>query len=158
MENYVKTKHGQQPYIKFSKGFATPVYGCKPTPALSNPNNFPGWNADWMISGLDTKATTDASDEVCAVWIDHKVLVDQRDTFANFFHDSEDFFNVFLGMAVLEWSVGDTQVLLTDLYPKGGFWPMWEKVFSGPRTPALDAWAIKQQLGHAQLGTALRQR
>jgi hypothetical protein len=50
------------------------------------------------------------------------VLVTQRDTFANFFHDSEDFFNVFLAMAILQWKGGDTQMYLTDLYPEGPFW------------------------------------
>jgi hypothetical protein len=46
----------------------------------------------------------------------------QRDTFANFFHDSEDFFNIFISYAVLEYSLKDIQIYLTDLYPKGPFW------------------------------------
>ena len=35
---------------------------------------------------------------------------------------SEDFFNVFIAMAVLRWTAGNTQIYLTDLYPKGPFW------------------------------------
>ena len=46
----------------------------------------------------------------------------QRDTFANLFHDSEDFVNAFLAMAILRKPLGDTEVWLTDLYPKGPFW------------------------------------
>jgi hypothetical protein len=37
----------------------------------------------------------------CDEYVDHPVLINQRDTFANFFHDSEDFFNVFLASAIL---------------------------------------------------------
>ena len=33
-------------------------------------------------------------------------------------HDSEDFINVFLALAILQWTAGDTQLLLTDLYPQ----------------------------------------
>jgi hypothetical protein len=56
------------------------------------------------------------------VWIDHPVLIQQRDTFANFFHDSEDFVNVFLALGILKWSLQDVQIMLTDLYPEGPFW------------------------------------
>lgn len=58
----------------------------------------------------------------CDDWVEHRVLVVQRDTFANFFHDSEDFVNVFLALAVLQWKMEDTQIYLTDLYPEGPFW------------------------------------
>ena len=103
----------------------------------------------------------------------------QRDTFANFFHDSEDFVNAFLALAVLQWAPGDVQVhswapvtappspprsldadkdglpvpslppqvLLTDLYPQGPFWPMWSDVFSRGE-PALTAWALRNKYGH----------
>ena len=76
----------------------------------------------------------------------HRVLVLQRDTFANFFHDSEDFVNAFLAMAVLQWRLKDTQVFLTDLYPRGPFWDMWSRVFSAKSggLPALTAWDLKQ--------------
>ena len=64
----------------------------------------------------------DGTASVCDEWIEHPALLTQRDTFANFFHDSEDFFNVFIAMAVLEWTPQQTQMLLTDLYPEGPFW------------------------------------
>jgi hypothetical protein len=96
----------------------------------------PGWNADWTTGAVKSvkavvtdksPATTSAAaiggDAVqCDEWAEHSVLVVQRDTFANFFHDSEDFVNVFLALAILQWRPGNTQVLLTDLYPKGPFW------------------------------------
>jgi hypothetical protein len=63
-----------------------------------------------------------AGDDVCAEWVTHKVLINQRDTFANFFHDSEDFFNAFIAMAVLQWKPKETQMFMTDLYPQGPFW------------------------------------
>jgi len=66
----------------------------------------------------------------------------QRDTFANFFHDSEDFFNVFIALAVLQWPTSDLQVVLADLYPKGPFWDIWSRVFAGKRPP-LTAWDLK---------------
>ena len=114
------------------------------------PKYMPGWNADWTTGAVASIETIDA---FCDEWVDHPVLVVQRDTFANFFHDrfvslpvktslrmiqkchafsvhhnltdvpsSEDFFNVFIAMAVLEWKAGDSQIYLTDLYPKGPFW------------------------------------
>jgi hypothetical protein len=46
----------------------------------------------------------------CDEWVEHPVLLVQRDTFANFFHDSEDFVNAFLAMAILGWNLKDTQV------------------------------------------------
>ena len=39
------------------------------------------------------------------------------------------------------------QVLLTDLYPQGPFWPMWSDVFSRGE-PALTAWALRNKYGH----------
>jgi hypothetical protein len=46
-------------------------------------------------------------------------IIIQRDTFANFFHDSEDFFNLFLTLAILNLSLDDVVLLILDLYPKG---------------------------------------
>lgn len=145
VKNYVTTRHAQQPYIHFKKGFVSTLYGCSADREYMKEKYHPGWNSDWTVNGLQTTSPTSPSE--CAVWVDHPVLIDQRDTFANFFHDSEDFVNVFLAMAILEWNFQNTQVLLTDLYPKGPFWPMWEKVFSGVNTPALDAWDIKKKFG-----------
>lgn len=116
IKNYVGTRHFQQPYVHYPKGFVRA--DCSPSPAYWGKNFFPGWNADWTVDAL-----TSSKDAVeCEEWIDHPVLVTQRDTFANFFHDSEDFVNVFLAMAILQWKIGDTQMFLTDLYPKGPFW------------------------------------
>ena len=46
----------------------------------------------------------------------------------NFFHDSEDFVNTLIALAILEWNVKDLQILITDLYPKGPFWPIWDRL------------------------------
>lgn len=54
----------------------------------------------------------------CDVWVEHPVLLVERDTFANFFHDSEDFVNTFLALAVLGWSIKDTQVTHTHTCPQ----------------------------------------
>ena len=53
---------------------------------------------------------------VCDETLPHTGIIIQRDTFANMFHDSEDFFNLFLTMAILGLSVDDVVVLLLDLY------------------------------------------
>ena len=102
-----------------------------------------GWNEDWTTravqpittiykdpttataaagggggGGGSTSDSNGGNSVVCDEWVDHSVLVVQRDTFANFFHDSEDFVNVFLALAILQWTAGDTQLFLTDLYPQ----------------------------------------
>jgi hypothetical protein len=82
----------------------------------------------------------------CDVWVEHPVLLVQRDTFANFFHDSEDFVNAFLALAILGWGPGDAQVYLTDLYPRGPFWAMWSQVFAQGHPPKL-AWDLARQYG-----------
>lgn len=92
----------------------------------------PGWNEDLTTGCFQPIDYSDdrSKDIQCDEWIEHKVVLVQRDTFANFFHDSEDFVNLFLAMAILEWKPGDTQVYLTDLYPEGPFWEIWSKAFS----------------------------
>ena len=77
-------------------------------------------SSDWTVAAV--AAVKESEDVQCDEWIEEPVLIDQRDTFANFFHDSEDFVNVFLAMGVLELAVGETQIYLTDLYPEGPFW------------------------------------
>ena len=59
----------------------------------------------------------------------------------------KDFFNTFLALAVLRWSLGPLQILLTDLYPKGPFWPIWDQVFFGgaPERQPLTSWDIAQK-------------
>ena len=50
---------------------------------------------------------------------------------------------------MLRWSIGPLQILFTDLYPRGPFWPIWSKVFFGgdaERQP-LTAWDIAQKYG-----------
>ncbi|CAN0446857.1 unnamed protein product, partial [Ectocarpus sp. 8 AP-2014] len=100
-----------------------------------------GWNADWT-----TKSFQPVDQLECDGWVDHPVMVIQRDTFANLFHDSEDFVNAFLAMSILRKRPADVQVLLTDLYPRGPFWPMWDKVF-GVGRPTLTAWDVGLEYG-----------
>ena len=119
VEHYVNTRHAQQPYIHFNKGFI--LANCDMDESLWKPQSHPGWNVDWEYNAVDTVSVSN-DDMKCLDTVDHNVLIMQRDTFANFFHDSEDFFNSFLTMAVLEWSLKDTQIYLTDLYPNGPFW------------------------------------
>ena len=55
----------------------------------------PGWNADLTTGAVQSVAAIDgglggaveAAAVVCDEWVDHPVLLVQRDTFANFFHD-----------------------------------------------------------------------
>lgn len=124
VKEYVQTKHARQPYVDFPKGFIKS--DCSPTTDWQ-PKAFPGWNWNVSFDGFAPQSTSFK----CDLTVDHNVLLIQRDTFANFFHDSEDFFNYFVAMSVLDWSLANTQVYLTDLYPEGPFWPIWGKVFSG---------------------------
>ena len=114
---YVGTKHAKQPYLTFPKGFVNAA--CETKPDLWKRDFMPGWNAEWTVGALQEIRSGDI---ICDEWIDHPVIIDQRDTFANFFHDSEDFVNIFLALAILEWNIGDVQTYLTDLYPEGPFW------------------------------------
>lgn len=129
VERYVGSKHRYQPYVPFSKGFVS-TNECRLEPTKWIEKSMPGWNADWT-----TKAVISIVDDPmnkmleCSEWVEHPVLVVQRDTFANFFHDSEDFINAFLTMAVLEWNLGETQIYLTDLFPEGPFWDIWGTIF-----------------------------
>lgn len=120
IQEYVNTRHNVQPYVKFNKGF---IEGnCEIDHNLWASDNMPGWNNDFANSLVSTSQINLDTNEICKEWIDHPVLLTERDTFANFFHDSEDFVNVFLAMAILQWKPKDTQLFLTDLYPEGPFW------------------------------------
>ena len=146
VKHYVDTKHFKQPYVPYPEGF---VQGkCTTNKAAGwNPNVMPGWNVDWTTSAFRSIAGAEAG-AVCDEWVTHPVLVVQRDTFANFFHDSEDFVNAFLALAILEWKLGDTQMYLTDLYPEGPFWEMWRQAFSqGSDKPVRTAWDLKNDFG-----------
>lgn len=119
VREYVNTMHAKQPYIKFPKGF---IQGdCQPDQQHWQEKNMPGWNADLTVGAFQSVPSA-ASAQVCEEWVEQPVLVTQRDTFANFFHDSEDFFNVFIALAVLQWKPAQVQMFLTDLYPQGPFW------------------------------------
>ena len=122
VKHYVDTRHMDQPYVKFPMGFVQA--SCEHKPQYWVDAVMPGWNAQWT-----TQATSfvDSASLQCDEHVAHPVLIVQRDTFANFFHDSEDFVNVFLAMAILKWSIGNTQIYLTDLYPQGPFWDMWRR-------------------------------
>ena len=147
---YVQTKHNQgHSKIKWSKGSMSGT--CRPDPSAGwKKSNFPGWNVDYFDSfepllGADAHAPLQ-----CDVWVNEPTLLVERDTFANFFHNSEDFFNTFLALSILRWPVKDLQILLTDIFPKGPFWPMWSKVFRGPKGVSpepLTAWDIAQKYG-----------
>lgn len=148
VENYRDTTHNVQPYVKFPKGFVQS--DCKPVPELWQAASMPGWNVDWTVNALETIPSGAMSK--CDEWIDHNVLIVQRDTFANFFHDSEDLINAFLALAILDWRLENTQIYFTDLYPEGPFWPIWEKVFSAgggiaAAPGAMSAWALKNRFG-----------
>jgi hypothetical protein len=89
-------------------------------------------------------------DEICSEWIeDRTVMLAERDTFANFFHDSEDFVNMFLALSILQVKPKDLQVFLMDLYPKGPFWEMWSEVYSHHHQ-TLTAWDLKQKFANSR--------
>ncbi|KAJ8602204.1 hypothetical protein CTAYLR_003615 [Chrysophaeum taylorii] len=138
-ENYVASKHQQQhSKIRYSKG--TWAGTCAPETSLWQAKFFPGWNVNWF----NAFESVDALE--CEVFEEAPTLIVERDTFANLFHNSEDFFNAQIALAILEWSLEDVQILLTDIYPKGPFWPMWSKVFRGAREP-LTAFDVAQKYG-----------
>lgn len=85
-------------YIRFPKGFVKS--SCIPDEELWQSKFMPGWNEDWTVNALEivsavhteingstTKRVLDHKEVICDEWVDHPVLVVQRDTFANFFHD-----------------------------------------------------------------------
>mmetsp|Transcript_5557 Transcript_5557/g.15531 ORF Transcript_5557/g.15531 Transcript_5557/m.15531 type:complete len:399 (-) Transcript_5557:538-1734(-) len=146
MSKYAETKHRDEAYVHWTPGF---IRGnCKKKEEKWEKKAFPGWGEDMVYRGFMADPTVDISPSspVCDVWEDHPVIMIQRDTFANFFHDSEDFFNLFLALLILKWEIGDSQVFLVDLYPKGPFWAVWEKVFGKGRPPLL-AWDIREKYG-----------
>jgi len=147
MGKYISSKHSAQPYIKYSRGTLSGT--CDLNRELWQKKSFPGWNLDWQ-QAFETLLGDSESDLQCDAWIEEPTLLVQRDTFANFFHDSEDFFNVFIALAVLKWSTKNLQIIVADLYPKGPFYDIWEKVFAGDRPP-LTAWDLKSKYGAKKL-------
>ena len=82
VERYAATRHYEQPYVHFPKGF---VQGdCSPDMSEWTPGHMPGWNADWTIGAF---SEVSSAQKLCDEWVAHPVLIVQRDTFANFFHD-----------------------------------------------------------------------
>ena len=89
-----------------------------------------------MWGGLVTTQDPGHPKLVCERWENVTSLIVQRDGFANFYHSSEDWVNAWLAMAILNLSVSETQVFLTDLHPWGPFKDMWTSVF-GWKHPVL---------------------
>jgi hypothetical protein len=145
LEDYLSSRStglSSQAYLKFPRGF------IKGSCALETPQNdsgnsssssslwredrLPGWTGDWTVRAYEsildndrlesTDTRSDSPQIECDVWIDNDTIVVQRDTFANFFHVSEDFVNAFLVMGILEWRPNNTQILVTDMYPQGPYW------------------------------------
>jgi hypothetical protein len=48
VQHYVQTRHEQQPYIEFPKGFITGK--CVPDSKKWIPQYMPGWNKDWTVN------------------------------------------------------------------------------------------------------------
>jgi protein O-GlcNAc transferase len=143
MNDYKSSSHNDEAYIHFGKG--TVQAQCKMDTTNYNQNKFPGWNADWLYTGLDY--SEQPHDRLaCQVWEDTPTLIIQRDTFANMYHDTEDFVNAFLALAILELPLKNVQVFLTDLYPWGPFEAIWRQAF-GFGNAALTAWEVKDKYG-----------
>lgn len=156
----VITGHMDMPYIHYPKGFLKST--CSPNKDHWDAKYLPGWNADLTVKAMELIPSSNSPESIeqayaCSEWVEHNVLLIQRDTFANFFHDSEDFVNTFLALAVLEWKRGDTQIVITDLFPEGPFWDIWSKVYSPAfgREPdiakrkVVTAWDLSQKYGPA---------
>jgi hypothetical protein len=144
IEEYVNTRHAKQPYPKFPKGFLQA--DCQPESEYWRSDYMPGWNAD-ITTGAFKQLSEDQNDAnaICSEWVDDRtVILAERDTFANFFHDSEDFVNTFLMLSVLQLKPKEIQMYLLDLYPEGPFWEMWSEVYSHYH-PAFTAWNIREK-------------
>jgi hypothetical protein len=101
VQHYVDTQHNDQPYVHWPKGFVQAA--CSTDTTLWKGEVMPGWNEDWTTNAVKTVPSLrshrpthgasgaagegDGGGVVCDEWVDHPVLVVQRDTFANFFHD-----------------------------------------------------------------------
>mmetsp|Transcript_27880 Transcript_27880/g.66394 ORF Transcript_27880/g.66394 Transcript_27880/m.66394 type:complete len:697 (+) Transcript_27880:173-2263(+) len=146
MSIYNSSRHNDEAFVHFQKGTVGAL--CEVTPAW-NEKQLPGWNADWLGRGF--KAVSNAGDDLlkCDVWVDKPSLIIQRHTFANMYHDSEDFLNAFIAAAVLNLPLNNFQVLLTDLYPWGPFESVWKQAF-GP-SPPMTAWDMKMKWGNQRV-------
>mmetsp|Transcript_42238 Transcript_42238/g.99129 ORF Transcript_42238/g.99129 Transcript_42238/m.99129 type:complete len:693 (+) Transcript_42238:150-2228(+) len=144
MEDYKKTKHEDQAYMHFSQPVITglcSVVGDK----FNNEKLFPGWNKDWLWNGFKAVKDEGSRELACDVWEETPSMIVERDTFANMYHDTEDFWNVFLTMGILQLARDNTQILLADLYPWGPFKAIWTEAFGGK--PPLTAWDMREKWG-----------
>lgn len=139
IQRYHDSKHHDDAYVHYTAGFVQA--DCTLDAAHYAPDKFPGWNADWLVSGL---ATTPL--DACTATERLTTLVVQRDGFANLYHSSEDFINAYLALAILELSLVDVQIVLADLYPWGPFAAMWQEAL-GFVHPALSAWDLRAKYG-----------
>ena len=155
MHDYIATQHMDAAYIHYSPGTLRAA-GCHLDASLWRPEAFPGWNLDWQ-KALEVVPSDSVTDPLqCDVWEETPTLLLQRDTFANFFHDSEDFFNTFIALAVLQWSTRDTQVVLADLYPKGPLGHVGQGLQRRRRRAPPLAWDLKKKYGGGACATAPR--
>ena len=89
-----------------------------------------------MVGGLATDHQMN-----CDTVEDKALLIIQRDSFANLYHDSEDFFNAFLALLITGLRPDQVRVLLADLYPWGPFESFWKHLFPDVRT----AWEMRTE-------------
>ena len=54
VEHYVQTKHFDQPYVKWPKGFVKA--DCELNKEKWQSRFMPGWNADWTTSAVETSS------------------------------------------------------------------------------------------------------
>ena len=131
---YKDTTHVDMPYMHFKDKVLRTM--CTKVPTEWKENQLPGWNHDWMVGGLATDRPVD-----CTTAETTPLLIIQRHGFANFYHDSEDFFNAFLALLITGLRPDQVRVLLGDLYPWGPFEGFWKHLFPDVRT----AWEMRNE-------------
>ena len=84
-KKYVDSRHNQEhSKIVYQRGTLSGT--CQPNSAAGWQGRFfPGWNRHWF----DAFEQRGAGELQCDVWEDAPTLIIERDTFANFFHNSE---------------------------------------------------------------------
>ena len=84
-KKYVDSRHNQEhSKIVYQRGTLSGT--CQPNAAAGwQGRYFPGWNRHWF----DAFQQRGAGELQCDVWEDAPTLIIERDTFANFFHNSE---------------------------------------------------------------------
>ena len=123
---YRDSRHAIHPYLDL------PMIGadCVKTGEW-NDQALPGWNADVMRFSA-TKCTR----------VEEKALIVlKRDGFANFYHSSEDFFNIWLALLISELRPEQVRVLIIDLYAWGPFEALWKHMFGDINT----AWEMREE-------------